>query len=166
MKKQITVLKLTGLAAMVAMLSVGCASSGHARVDADDDAMGAGGRVEVGTDADADVNVDIDDNNVDVDADIDRQNDLGYNSGSDLDIENADNSTVSALGSAPETRPQWINRFGASWAPRLRVIEVYTFTPDNSAEFSANTPAGSAYVEAAGGTAPRGRVIRHSPNPW
>lgn len=138
---------------MVAMLSVGCASSGHARVDTDDNAMGVSGSAEVGTDADVDMD------NDEARLDLERQS---YDS-----ADGADNGTVSALSFAPETRPTEINKFGADWATRLQVIEVYTFTvpADGSAEFRADTARGSAFVEAAGGAAPGYKVIRHSPNP-
>jgi hypothetical protein len=190
MKKQITILKLTCLAATVAMVTVGCATSGQARVDTDDDAMGAAGKVEVGTDADADIDVDVDRSNLDRSSDIHLRSDLDrthYRSDSHLrsdadlraDVDENDaaaaRATVSALSFVPETRPEWINRFGMDWAQRMQTIEVYTFrvpdldlnASDDLPQFSANLPVGSAYVEAAGGSGEVStrRVIQHSPNP-
>lgn len=193
MKKQITILKLTCLAATVAMVTVGCATSGQARVDTDDDAMGASGRVEVGSDVDADIDADIDtDSDADVDvevkkSDLDRPSEIHLRSDRDLDTD-ADiyaevdendkasaRATVSALSFSPETRADWMNRFGMDWAQRMQTIEVYTFhvpdldldSTDSLPSFSANLPVGSAYVEAAGGAGDvrTRRVIQHSPNP-
>lgn len=188
------------------MVTVGCATSGQARVDTDDDAMGASGKVEVGTDADVDADVDIDrdtdvdlnrESDIDVDVksdlDADRPSDIHLRSDADADLRagadvdlDADmevdendaaeaRATVSALSFVPETRPQWVNRFGMDWAQRLQTIEVYTFrVPDLDLDvdedlptFSANLPVGSAYVEAAGGAGEVSgrRIIQHSPIP-
>lgn len=183
MKKQKNLLIFSLLAASVAGLSIGCASSGYARYDDDQsDAMGVSAGAEVGTDADLDADVDIDTNDADIDIDTDRNYRSDYRSDnyrSDLDLsedEASSRSTVSALSFGPETRPTHVNKWPFyDW--NVRVIETYTFAvpdPDLSVtttsdypEFSANLAPGSVFVEAAGGEGEvrAGRVIQHSPNP-
>lgn len=154
MKKQIQTLKLTILAAGVAALSVGCASTGYASYDADDDiGMGAAAEAEVGMDADVTA--------YEVD---------------ELDGDGSGRSTVSALSFAPETRATWVNRFPwHDW--NLAVVETYTFAvedPDltlvateDLPVFTAELEPGAVFVEAAGGAGEVevGRIIRHSPTP-
>ena len=155
--KQITALKLTCVAAFVASLGAGCASSGYARYDADStnqDGMGVSASADVGTDSSASSSTMV---------------------ASDVDTEGEERITVSALSFNPETRANWVNKFpfyDQAW--NLRVIETYTFTPpdgdadlrasvDTDNEFRTSTEPGSVYVEAAGGSGTR--VIQHSPNP-
>lgn len=151
--KQITALKLTCVAAFVATLGVGCASTGYARYDADstdsDQAMGVSASADMGTDRSTMV---------------------------DEDAQGAARATVSALSMNPDTRATWVNKFPFTDRD-LRVIETFTFAaPEPGLELSANTsapefdaslPAGSVFVEAAGGAGEvrTGRVIQHSPNP-
>ena len=85
--------------------------------------------------------------------------------------------TVSALSFGPETRATWVNKFpfyDRNWA--IRTIEVHTFAVPSeidvdvdrdTPEFRADLPAGSVFVEAAGGAGDvrTGRVIQHSPSP-
>jgi hypothetical protein len=123
MKKQMNLLKLTGVAALVAAASVGCASSGQT---------------------------------------------------STAGVNGSDRSTVTALSFVPETRPAVLNKWPIEW--NLRSIDTYTWVVDEpgasmaangNADFNADLPAGSVFVEAAGAdSVPAGRrVIRHSPNP-
>lgn len=188
--KQVTALKFTCVGAFVATLGVGCASSGYARYDADrtdmDQDVGVSASADVGAgssasiSADADVNPSINDSNaVVVQSDLD--NDLDIDSNRHLaavDTEGEERVTVSALSSSPETRATWVTRFPFyDMNKRFKTIDVYTFAvpsdidvdldDDNDREFSASTPAGSVFVEAAGGAGEvnGGRVIQHSPNP-
>ena len=154
--KQITALKLTCVAAFVAALGVGCASTGYARYDADSTDMDEG----IGVSASADTGTDRGTILVDEEA------------------EGAARVTVSALSFNPDTRATWVNKFPFYDAPwTMRVIETYTFAaPDPTVEiastsdapqFSMSLPPGAVYVEAAGGAGDVevGRVIQHSPNP-
>lgn len=154
MKKQTRTFTLSILAAAVAALSVGCASTGYARYDdPDTDAMGVSAGAEVG-EAEADVRADVDlndddmdlevnddievDVNDDVDVDVDRDyvivDEADYDRDTRYDIdaeaEAAANSTVSALSFAPETRATWVNKFPFyDW--NMAVVETYTFAvPD------------------------------------
>ena len=187
MKKQTKTFTLSLLAASVAALSVGCASTGYARYDDSDDALGASAGAEIGgAEAGVSAGVDMDDNdldadldtnadlNADVDTDYDRTSTRGYNS--DPAREGAARSTVTALSFVPETRATWVNRFPFyDW--KLSVIETYTFAPPDPTlsvtsgadlpTFSENLEPGSVFVEAAGGSGEitAGRVIRHSPLP-
>lgn len=153
MKKQINALKLTFLGTAVAALGIGCASSGYARYDADQQDMSAGAsaNTEMGSG-----------HQTDLASDEDRA---------------AASSTVSALGRTVETRATWVNKF-PFYDRRIRTLETYTFAvPDpslsvastdaNLPEFSASLEPGSVFVEAAGGSGEvrTGRVIRHSANP-
>jgi hypothetical protein len=92
----------------------------------------------------------------------------------DMDAEGKDRITVSALSFVPETRATWVSKFPLD--RNLRAIEVHTFavpsdidvdTDRNTPEFRADLPAGSVFVEAAGGAGDvrTGRVIQHSPSP-
>jgi hypothetical protein len=184
--KQINALKLSFLAAFVALLGVGCASSGHARYDADsnylDRGVGVSAGAEVGTDDDLDIDADADldvDRNRGVDRDRDVDLDRNFESRTRMDGSGAGTaqSTVSALSFNPDTRAEWLNKF-PFYDRNLRVIETHTFAVPDPAlemsatrrdlpEFSVNLPPGSVFVEAAGGAGEvrAGRVIQHSPNP-
>ena len=93
----------------------------------------------------------------------------------DNDTEGEARSTVSALSQSFDTRATWVNRFPFYDASRqMRTIETYTFAVPadvdvdaDAPEFRADLPAGSVFVEAAGGAGEvrSGRVIQHSPNP-
>jgi len=99
------------------------------------------------------------------------------NVGTVADTEGEERVTVSALSFSPDTRPaRFSNQFpfyDRNW--RLRTVDVYTFAVpddvdlnnDNDREFSASMPAGSVFVEAAGGAGEvrSGRIIQHSPSP-
>jgi hypothetical protein len=178
--KQVTALKLTCVGAFVATLGVGCASSGYARYDADqtdmDQGVGVSASADVGTGASANMNADLDtDSDVNIHTDRSDAMDLDHSMVvADTDAE--ERITVSALSLSPETRATWVNRFpfyDHNW--RLRSIDVYTFAVpddvdvdlDNDREFSASTPEGSVFVEAAGGAGEvsSDRIIQHSPNP-
>lgn len=142
----------------MAVLGVGCATSGHARYDADADMnsdMGVSARAEMGTD----------------------RHDMEADYHASDDDRAAAQSTVSALGRSVDTRAQWVNKF-PFYDLNLRTVETYTFaapdpgldfaSADTSApEFSVDLEPGSVYVEAAGGEGEvrAGRVIRHSANP-
>ena len=162
--KQINALKLTCVGAFVATLGMGCASTGYARYDADqtdaDQAAGVSASADMGTDHSAKASTDM----VAVDE----------------TTEGEARATVSALSFSPETRANWVNKFpfyDRNW--QLRTIDTYTFAaPDPSVqvsansrsdlpEFNSNLPAGSVFVEAAGGAGEvrTGRVIQHSPHP-
>lgn len=132
----------------MAVLGVGCASTGHARYDGETD-------TNIGTGSAA-------------------MTEVGYASDDDRA---AAQSTVSALGRSVETRAAWVNKF-PFYNHNLRTMETYTFAvPDSSIamaadnktapEFTADLAPGTVYVEAAGGSGEvrTGRVIRHSPNP-
>jgi hypothetical protein len=151
--KKLDAFKLSLLAASVAGLGVGCASSGYARTD---NSHGTG----VGASASADVG-------------------SGHYTTTASDQccnEGAARVTVSALSFVPETRANWVNRF-PFYDPQYRLVnmETYTFAvpdPDlhasansNLPEFSVNLPPGSVFVESAGGAGAvrTGRVIQHSP---
>jgi hypothetical protein len=178
--KQVTALKLTCVGAVVATLGVGCASSGYARYDADqtdmDQGVGVSASADVGTDNSASINADVDtDKSTYASHNSDRGMDMDHDLGM-ADTEGEERITVSALSSSPETRATWVNRFPFYESNyRLRTIDVYTFEVpddvdmdlDNDREFSASTPEGSVFVEAAGGAGEvrSGRVIQHSPNP-
>jgi hypothetical protein len=132
--------------------------------------------VVVDTDRDNTVIVDTDRDDVVVNADpeiyVDRDRRIV-----DMDAEGEDRITVSALSFVPETRATWVNKFpfyDRHW--NIRAIEVHTFAvPSNvdvdvnrdTPEFRADLPAGSVFVEAAGGAGDvrTGRVIQHSPSP-
>ena len=129
--------------------------------------------VVVDTDRDNTVIVDTDNDNVVVNADpevyVDRDRAIV-----DMDAEGEDRITVSALSFVPETRATWVSKFPMD--RNLRAIEVHTFavpsdidvdTDRNTPEFRADLPAGSVFVEAAGGAGDvrTGRVIQHSPSP-
>jgi hypothetical protein len=149
--KQTNALKLTCLAASVAVLGMGCASTGHARYDADSSTEGVG--VSARSEMAGETSATLD------------ESDIG-----------PARVTVSALSFSPETRADWVNKF-PFYDYRVRVIETHTFAvPDPTItasvrtdlpEFSVNLPPGSVFVEAAGGAgeAEVGRVIQHSPNP-
>jgi hypothetical protein len=94
------------------------------------------------------------------------------------DTEGEERVTVSALSFSPETRANWVNKFPFyDRNYRLRTIDVYTFAvpddvdldvdDDNDREFSASMPAGTVFVEAAGGAGEvrSGKIIQHSPTP-
>lgn len=176
MKKQTNNLKLTVLAASVAVLSVGCASTGYARYDDDRNAMGASAGAEVGgAEAGVSAGVDIDDD-PGLDRDYNYDTDYDQTDMADAALEGSSRSTVSALSFSPETRPTWVNKFPFyDW--NLAVVETYTFAvPDPDLTLTAGTDApafradmepGSVFVEAAGGAGEitAGRVIRHSPTP-
>lgn len=152
MKKQTRTFTLSILAAAVAALSVGCASTGYARYDdPDTDAMGVSAGAEVG-EAEADVRADVDLNDDDMDLEVNDDIEVDVNDDVDVDrdyviVDEADydrdtrydidaeaeaaaNSTVSALSFAPETRATWVNKFPFyDW--NLAVVETYTFAvPD------------------------------------
>jgi hypothetical protein len=149
--------------------------------------VGAGSSASISADADVDtdrsINVRNDSNAVVVQSDLDndRNMDLDIDSNRNLstvDTEGEERVTVSALSSSPETRATWVTRFPFyDMNKRFKTIDVYTFSvpgdidvdldDDNDREFSASTPAGSVFVEAAGGAGEvnGGRVIQHSPNP-
>lgn len=153
MKKQTNALKISLLGAAVAALGAGCASSGYARHDADNDmdtGVGVSARAEMGTDSAV------------LTTDEERA---------------AAQSTVSALGRSVETRAEWVNKH-PFYDYNIRTIEMYTFAvPDptldlaantsDAPEFSVNLEPGAVFVEAAGGEGEvrTGRVIQHSPNP-
>ena len=172
--KQVTALKLTCVGAFVAALGVGCASSGTASYDVDssDKDMSASASANTGTETttiirsesdgkvetstlveakdrdvtvvNADPEIHVEQNAVIVDTDTD---------------DGEARATVSALGSSPETRATWVNRFPFSASsPQLRSIETYTFAVPadvdvdaDAPEFSADLPPGTVFVEAAGG---------------
>jgi hypothetical protein len=156
MKKQMNALKLTFLGVSVVALGVGCASSGYARYDAEQDmdrGIGGPASAEMGSDYDSDYTMVSSDESA------------------------AAQATVSTLGRSVDTRADWVNKF-PFYDRELRVSETYTFavpepgSPVASADsdlpqFSATQPHGSVFVEAAGGTGEvrTGRVIQHSPNP-
>ena len=178
--KKLDAFKLSLLATSVAGLGMGCASSGYARMDADQGA-GAGMSANVagvGASASADVGTDRDystDRTYSADrsysADASRY-DASHAMGSD---EGAARVTVSALSFTPETRAEWVNKFpfyDQSW--NLRQVNTYTFavpdpgvsaTSGDLPQFSVNLPPGSVFVESAGGAGETrvGRVIQHSP---
>ena len=171
--KKLDAFKLSLLAASVAGLGVGCASSGYARNDNDRydrgasaglsanvDGAGASAGAQVGTDRTTTYTTST-------------QSDRYYG---DTRDEGAARVTVSALSFTPETRADWVNKFpfyDHSW--QLRDVSVYTFAvPDPSLhasvttdlpQFSVNLPPGSVFVESAGGAGEvrTGRVIQHSP---
>jgi hypothetical protein len=158
MKNQTNALKTCLLGAAVAVLGVGCATSGHARYDADAD-MNA----DMGVSASADVGTD--------------RSDLDASYHTSDDDRAAAQATVSALGRTVDTRASWLNRH-PFYDYNLRTMETYTFaapdpglnmasTDTGAPEFSVDLEPGSVYVEAAGGEGEvrAGRVIRHSPNP-
>jgi hypothetical protein len=168
--KKLDAFKLSLLAASVAGLGVGCASSGYARMDNGGAGASAGANVGgVGASAGAQVGTDRDmayDNNYRHDR---------YDSRSDRGQGEA-RVTVSALSFTPETRANWVNKFpfyDQNW--QLRTINLYTFAvPDpelhasasgDLPQFSVNLPPGSVFVESAGGAGEvrTGRVIQHSP---
>lgn len=175
--KKLDALKLSLVAASVAGLGMGCASSGYTRLN--DRGMGAGAGAEVagvGASASADVGTDQSYTAGDYSTRHDR-----YHPADAADqAEGASRVTVSALSFTPETRANWVNKFpfyDQNW--RLRTIDTYTFAvpdPDLSApasrnsdrpQFSENLPPGSVFVESAGGAdeVQTGRIIRHSPIP-
>ena len=187
--KDITALKLTCVGAFVATLGVGCASSGYARYDADqtdvDQGVGVSASADVGTDASTSVRTDADlrndttvvrsdlgtDNNTAMLSDPDGDEDMVV-----ADTEGEERVTVSALSFTPETRATWANKFPFyDRNYRLRTIDVYTFAVpsdvdvnnENDREFSASMPAGTVFVEAAGGAGEvrSGKIIQHSPSP-
>jgi hypothetical protein len=185
--KRITPLKLTCVGAFVAALGVGCASTGYARYDADSDRdVGVAASADVGTDRDVRISSSTD-TDIAASADLDRHESRGasaqLDTGTDrativvdddvTEVEGEERVTVSALSFNPETRANWVNKFpfyDQNW--NLRVIEVYTFAPDEDVEmpeFRTSLRPGETYAEAAGGTAVvssgRARVIQHSPNP-
>ena len=130
--------------------------------------------VVVDTDRDNTVIVDSDDDNVVVNADpeifVDRDRAI-----LDMEVEGEERVTVSALSFVPETRATWVSKF-PFYDRNIRAVEVHTFAvpadidvdldPD-APEFRADLPAGSVFVEAAGGAGDvqTGRVIQHSPSP-
>jgi hypothetical protein len=186
--KQVTALKLTCVSAFVAALGVGCASSGTASYDVNssDKEMSASASANTGTEtiirAESDGKVetgtlvevkDRDVTVVNADPEIYVDQDAVI---VDTDTDRGARVTVSALASSPETRATWVNRFPFSASsPQMRSIETYTFAVPsdvdvvdaNAPEFRADLPAGSVFVEAAGGAGEvrTGRVIQHSPNP-
>lgn len=150
---------MTVLGAAVAALGMGCASSGYARYDHDQDmnsGMGASAGAEMG---------------------VDHQMNSGAAMVNDEAQASAE-SSVSALGRTVDTRANWVNRFPFyDW--NLRTIETYTFAvPAPNADrtvaeydlptFSTSLPPGSVFVEAAGGAgeARTRQVIKHTANPW
>jgi hypothetical protein len=186
--KKLDAFKLSLLAASVAGLGVGCASSGYARMDDNRMDAGAGASVGgVGASASADVGSDrgyatTETRTMTTDTRMDRDYSMRhdrYNSHYDLDrSEGAARVTVSALSFTPETRANWVNKFpfyDQNW--RLSTIDTYTFAvpdPDlrtsastDLPQFSVNLPPGSVFVESAGGAGEvrTGRIIQHSPNP-
>ena len=190
MKKQTKTFTLSLLAASVAALSVGCASTGYARYDDSDDAVGASAGAEVGgAEAGVSAGVDVDDNDLDVNADadvdndadlnttmVDRDQDYSLTSRDATDPDHAASISETALSFSPETRANWVNRFPFyDW--HTQVIQTYTFAvpdPDVTVSSSANLPTfnenlepGSVFVEAAGGSGQvrTGRIIQHSPLP-
>ena len=120
------------------------------------------------------IDTDRDDAVVNADPEIYVDRDLAV---ADTDVEGEERVTVSALSFVPETRATWVNKF--PFYDRnfnLRAIEVHTFavpsdldlnTDNDAPEFRADLPAGSVFVEAAGGAGEvqTGRVIQHSPSP-
>ena len=187
--KQVTALKLTCVGAFVAALGVGCASSGTASYDVNssDKDMSASASANTGTEttiirAESDGRVEtstlVEANDRDVtivnaDPEIYVDQDAVI---VDTDTDGEARVTVSALGSSPETRATWVNRFPFSASsPQIRSIETYTFAVPSDVdvvdadapEFRADLPPGSVFVEAAGGVGEvrTGRVIQHSPNP-
>jgi hypothetical protein len=172
--KKLDAFKLSLLAASVAGLGVGCASSGYARYDKDNGAgagmsanaagVGASAGAQVGTDRSTTY---TDRNTTYVSDRSDRAMDRE---------EGAARVTVSALSFTPETRADWVNKFpfwDRNW--QLRDVSVYTFAvPDPNLhaavttdlpQFSVNLPPGSVFVESAGGSGEvrTGMVIQHSP---
>lgn len=165
--KQMNALKLTIMAASVAALGVGCASSGYARYDADstkNSGTGVSASAQTGTDRET-------------------MTSRHHRSDADMAINGSEAGegrvTVSALAFNPETRANWVNKFpfyDTRW--QTRSIDLYTFAvPDPTVsvasndsdlpQFSVNLPPGSVFVESAGGAGEvrAGRVIQHSPNP-
>lgn len=182
MKKQTKTFTLSLLAASVAALSVGCASTGYARYDDSDDAVGASAGAEVGgAEAGVSAGVDVDDNDLDADSDlnttmVDQDYDANYDRRNTSDpAKGAASLSETTLSFTPETRANWVNRFPFyDW--NIRVINTYTFAVPDPAltvtsrdlpTFSENLEPGSVFVEAAGGAGEvtAGRVIRHSPLP-
>jgi len=185
--KQVTALKLTCVGAFVAALGVGCASSGTASYDVNssDKDMSASASANTGTDTvirtEADVNretavlvgtTEREATVVNADPEIHVDQDAVI---VDTDTEGEARVTVSALGSAPETRATWVNKF-PFMDRQLRSIDTYTFAVPadvdvaertDAPEFRTDLPAGSVFVEAAGGAGEvrSGRVIQHTPNP-
>ena len=178
--KKLDAFKLSLLAASVAGLGVGCASSGYARYD-NDDSMNAGTSASVGgvgASASAQVGSDRDTTTyTETSRDSMRDNSYRVTHVDEVD-EGAARVTVSALSFTPETRANWVNRFpfyDRSW--QMRTIDTYTFAvpdPDlrvslnrDLPQFSVNLPPGSVFVESAGGAGEvrAGRIIQHSPNP-
>jgi hypothetical protein len=183
--KKLDAFKLSLLAASVAGLGVGCASSGYARMDND---RGAGGGMSadvagVGASASADVGTDRSTDRTYTTSDTTTHrdmmsNDRHYNryTSDNADHDGSARITVSALSAVPETRATWVNKFPFyDW--NLHTIDTYTFAvPDpqlhvgassDLPQFSVNLPPGSVFVESAGGAGEvrTGRVIQHSPNP-
>lgn len=171
--KKLDAFKLSLLAASVAGLGVGCASSGYARSDTDHSTgagvsanvagVGASAGAQVGTDRDATYMGTQPVHSARYDRDARR-------------AEGAARVTVSALSFTPETRATWVNKFpfwDNNW--QLRDVSVYTFAvPDPNLhasatadlpQFSENLPPGSVFVESAGGAGEvrTGMVIQHSP---
>jgi len=171
--KKLDAFKLSLLAASVAGLGVGCASSGYARYDNDHSMNAGAGASAGGMGASASAQVGSDTYRTDT---MDTQT-HHYVTTTDRD-EGAARVTVTALSFSPETRANWVNKFpfyDQNW--QLRTIDTYTFAvPDPSLhasvssdlpQFSVNLPPGSVFVESAGGAGEvrTGRVIQHSPNP-
>jgi hypothetical protein len=159
-----------------------------------DQGVGVSASADVGTDSavirkDSDttiVRTDLDnDSNVVVRSDLDTDADAVVLQDPDgeedmvvADTEGEERVTVSALSFSPETRANWVNKFPFyDRNYRLRTIDVYTFAvpddvdldvdDDNDREFSASMPAGTVFVEAAGGAGEvrSGKIIQHSPTP-
>jgi hypothetical protein len=162
-----------------------------------DQGVGVSASADVGTDSDTTVirrdldrdvvvRTDVDnDPNVVVRTDLDRNADAVVLQDPDgdedivvADTEGEERVTVSALSFTPETRATWVNKFPFyDRNYRLRTIDVYTFAvpddidldvdDDNDREFRASMPAGTVFVEAAGGAGEvrSGKIIQHSPSP-
>jgi hypothetical protein len=186
--KKLDALKLSLLAASVAGLGIGCASSSYARYDQDRGmnagmganvgGVGASASAQVGSDANANVDMTT---HRDMTTYGNRPYNSDYHNYSYRDYgydEGSSRITVSALSFTPETRANWVNKFpfwDQNW--KLRTIDTYTFAvPDRDLhvsstsdlpQFSVNLPPGSVFVESAGGAGEvrTGRVIQHSPVP-